>query len=204
MTLHAVSTRRAVSQTDHNWKMWCSLFIQNVYWILLSWHKTKTYSYHTMNFGFFSQQLTQKHTDICTSLWSPQVFLKPCHQYILGWCFIAYLFLLSFSFPCYLFSQNHKFSQNKIRQNPRICDLQGDTILWLKKLLLFQLFHHVMSSDPKLMPVETSWAFIFWYMGYHKPSRSLGTYLAHGMCVSNLALHFFMGCSPAKHPQPSG
>lgn len=50
----------------------------------------------------------------------------------------------------------------------------------------FSYFIIWMSSEPELMPVETSWAFIFWYMGYHKLSHSLGTYLAGQLmaCVS--------------------
>lgn len=50
----------------------------------------------------------------------------------------------------------------------------------------FSYFVIWMSSNPELMPVETSWAFISWYMGYHKPSHSLGTYLSGQLtaCVS--------------------
>lgn len=50
----------------------------------------------------------------------------------------------------------------------------------------FSYFIIWMASDSELMPVEISWAFIFWYMGYHKPSHTLRTYLSGQLmaCVS--------------------
>lgn len=97
-----------------------------------------------------SSFLSAVSSDICTSLWSPQVFLRPCHQYILDWCFIAYLFLLSFSFPCCLFSQKHNFSQNEIQQSPSA-----------HQDLSFAVWHHPMNEEASIASAISSYD-VFW------------------------------------------